>query len=511
MSTIRSSAGVGAANVRAGLTGGRRDVTGTLFQVLLLASLLFSLAVLLVLVVDVLEKALPVFADRGIGFLTSPLSSNPAKAGVGQGIIGTVVLAGIVAVVAFPIGLATAIYLEEYASDTRFTRFIQINIRNLAGVPSVVYGLLGLSVFVAFFNSIDGTGNGRNIVAGGLALAVLVLPIVIITSIEALRAVPNTIREAGYGVGASRWEVTSQLVLPAARPGILTGTVLALSRALGETAVLVIAGAVLGSFSGLSISTLFTGSYTALPMIVYDWSRKPQDAFRDNAAAAIVVLLAITLFANVVAIYPPQPFRADLVMSDHPGDAPMIELATPPAAAGTPSDPAVAHEPPEPVLRLENVHFYYSSFRAVKDITLEFAPRRITALIGPSGCGKSTLLRTFNRMNDLIPGTRVEGEGPLPRPGPVREGRGRGRGPAPHRHGLPEGQPVPEVDLRQRGLRPPDQRLQGRPRRPRGGQPQARRALERRQGQAQGSQAWRSPAASSSACASPGRSRPTRT
>ena len=303
MSTIRSSAGVGAANVRAGLTGGRRDVTGTLFQVLLLASLLFSLAVLLVLVVDVLEKALPVFADRGIGFLTSPLSSNPAKAGVGQGIIGTVVLAMIVAVVAFPIGLATAIYLEEYASDTRFTRFIQINIRNLAGVPSVVYGLLGLSVFVAFFNSIDGTGNGRNIVAGGLALAVLVLPIVIITSIEALRAVPNTIREAGYGVGASRWEVTSQLVLPAARPGILTGTVLALSRALGETAVLVIAGAVLGSFSGLSISTLFTGSYTALPMIVYDWSRKPQDAFRDNAAAAIVVLLAITLFANVVAIY----------------------------------------------------------------------------------------------------------------------------------------------------------------------------------------------------------------
>ncbi len=130
----------------------------------------------------------------------------------------------------------------------------------------------------------------------------LVLPIVIITSIEALRAVPNTIREAGYGVGASRWEVTSKLVLPAARPGIMTGTVLALSRALGETAPLVIAGAVLGSFSGLNLGNLFSGPYTALPMIVYDWSRKPQDAFRADAAAAIVVLLALTLFANVIAI-----------------------------------------------------------------------------------------------------------------------------------------------------------------------------------------------------------------
>ena len=206
------------------------------------------------------------------------------------------------AVLAFPFGLATAIYLEEYASDTKLTRFIQINIRNLAGVPSVVYGLLGLSVFVAFMNTLDDKGSGRNILAGGLTLAVLVLPIVIITSIEALRAVPNTIREAGYGVGASRWEVTRQLVIPSAAPGILTGTVLALSRALGETAPLILAGAVLGSFSGLSISTLFTGSYTALPVIVYDWSRKPQEAFRADAAAAIVVLLVITLAANVIAI-----------------------------------------------------------------------------------------------------------------------------------------------------------------------------------------------------------------
>jgi len=242
-----------------------------------------------------------VFAERGTDFLTSSLSSNPAKAGVAQGIIGTAILGVIVAVTAFPFGLATATYLEEYSGEGRLTRFIQINIRNLAGVPSVVYGLLGLSVFVALFQSL-GIGTGRNILAGGATLAVLVLPIVIITSIEALRAVPNALREAGYGVGASRWEVTRQLVLPAAAPGVLTGTVLALSRALGETAPLILAGAVLGSFSA-SIDQVLTGPYTAMPVIVYDWSRKPQEAFRADAAAAIIVLLAITLFANAVAIY----------------------------------------------------------------------------------------------------------------------------------------------------------------------------------------------------------------
>jgi phosphate transport system permease protein len=166
----------------------------------------------------------------------------------------------------------------------------------------VVYGLLGLSVFVALFESL-GMGNGRNVLAGGATLAVLVLPIVVITAIEALRAVPIAIREAGYGVGASRWEVTRQLVLPAATPGVLTGTVLALSRALGETAPLLLAGAVLGSFSGITIERVFTGSYTALPVIVYDWSRRPQEGFRADAAAAIVALLVITLFANAIAIY----------------------------------------------------------------------------------------------------------------------------------------------------------------------------------------------------------------
>jgi phosphate transport system permease protein len=243
-----------------------------------------------------------VFAERGTDVLTAPLSSNPARAGVGQGIVGTAILGVVVSLVAFPFGIATAVYLEEYAADTRLTRFIQVNIRNLAGVPSVVYGLLGLSVFVGLFGALT-DGSGRNVLAGGATLAVLVLPIVVITSVEALRAVPDAIREAGYGVGASRWEVTRSLVLPSAAPGVLTGTVLALSRALGETAPLVLAGAVMGSFSGGgSIADKFTGSYTALPVIVYDWSRKPQDEFRALAAAAIVVLLVITLLANGIAI-----------------------------------------------------------------------------------------------------------------------------------------------------------------------------------------------------------------
>ena len=301
MTTIASAGKTTSAAVREGLVGHRRDVSGTVFLVLLLGSLLFSLAILFVLLADVMSKGLPVFAERGTDFLTSPLSSNPATAGVAQGIIGTAILGVIVAVTAFPFGLATATYLEEYAGEGRLTRFIQINIRNLAGVPSVVYGLLGLSVFVALFQSL-GMGTGRNILAGGATLAVLVLPIVIITSIEALRAVPMAIREAGYGVGASRWEVTRQLVLPAAAPGVLTGTVLALSRALGETAPLILAGAVLGSFSA-SMDQLLTGPYTAMPVVVYDWARRPQEAFRADAAAAIIVLLAITLFANAIAIY----------------------------------------------------------------------------------------------------------------------------------------------------------------------------------------------------------------
>lgn len=280
----------------------RPDYAGLVFAGLMLVALLFTLAVLMALIVDQLGRGGPVFRDRGVEFLGASLSSNPANAGVVQGLLGTALLAVMVALIAFPIGIMTAIYLEEYAPLNAVTRIIDVNIRNLAGVPSVVYGLLGLAVFVAAFKVL-GFGTGRNILSGGLTLAVLILPLVIITSAEALRSVPNSLREGGFGAGASRWQVVHQLVLPSAMPGILTGTVLALSRALGETAPLIVAGAVLGSFStGGTIGDVFGGSYTALPVIVFDWSRKSQDEFRGLTSAAILVLLAVTVVANSTAI-----------------------------------------------------------------------------------------------------------------------------------------------------------------------------------------------------------------
>ena len=288
------------------LRGGGTDWRGLIFQGLLALALLFSLTVLMVLLVDVLLSSAPVFAARGLDFLTSPTSSLPTKSGVAQGIQGSFLVVLIVIVTAFPVGLMTAVYLEEYAPANRLTRFISINIRNLAGVPSIVYGLLGLALFVGAFKAlgIGQAGNGRIVFAGGLTMATLVLPIVIITSAEAIRAVPNAIREAGYGVGASKWQVTGKLVLPAALPGILTGVVLSLSRALGETAPLILAGAVLGSYSsgGKDLAEQLFGAYTALPMIIFDWTKESAPEFQELAAAGIVVLLVITLIANAIAI-----------------------------------------------------------------------------------------------------------------------------------------------------------------------------------------------------------------
>ena len=206
-----------------------------------------------------------------------------------------------VAVVAFPLGIAAAVYLEEYAPDTRVTRFIASSIRNLAGVPSVVYGLLGLALFVQLLAPVTG---GRTLMSGGLTLAILVLPIVVITSAEALRAVPVSIREAAYGVGATRWEVVRGHVLPYAAPGILTGTVLSFARALGETAPLLLIGGAPGFFATGDQGVIETvrGPYTALPAIVFNWSRESFREFGDLAAAAIVVLLAVLLLVNGTAI-----------------------------------------------------------------------------------------------------------------------------------------------------------------------------------------------------------------
>jgi phosphate transport system permease protein len=252
--------------------------------------------VLVVLVGDILIRSFPVFTERPIEFLTSPLSSRPARAGIVQGILGSVVLMGFVAAIALPLGIGAAVYLEEYARDTWLARIIRTNIRNLAGVPSIVYGLLGLAMFVSAL------GLGKSLIAGGLTLAVLVLPIAVITTSEALRAVPNSIREAAFGVGATRWETVRSHVVPYAAPGILTGTILSLARAFGETAPLLMVGAIAGTFSSGGIGDMLTGSYTALPTIVFNWSGQPQDEFRALTSAAIVVLLVVILLVNASAI-----------------------------------------------------------------------------------------------------------------------------------------------------------------------------------------------------------------
>jgi phosphate transport system permease protein len=244
-----------------------------------------------------------VFTERGlISFMTSPISSNPLNAGIGQALFGSIVLMLFVAILAIPIGIASAVYLEEYASDNAATRFINTTVRNLAGVPAVVYGLLGIAVFVVLLADVTG---GPSIISGGFTLAIVVLPIVIISSAEALRAVPMSIREAGFGVGATKWEVIRSHVIPYAMPGILTGTILTIGRAFGETAPLLLVGAVTGFFSvaaNASVVDRLQGPYTALPTIIFSWSRQPRPEFRELTAAAIIVLLVLVLIINALAI-----------------------------------------------------------------------------------------------------------------------------------------------------------------------------------------------------------------
>lgn len=287
------------------LRGRRLQPAQAAFRWALLSCLLVSLAVLVVLMVDVVRDAWPVLVDRGFDFFRAGLSRTASSAGIGQGIKGSLTLAAIIAVIAFPLGIGSAVYLEEYARDTRFTRAIVVTVRNLAGVPSIVYGILGLAIFVQAMGSILGspTVGGRSVLAGGLTLAVLVLPIIIITAQEALRAVPSGIREAAYGVGATPWEAIRHHVLPYAAPGILTGTILALARGIGETAPLILVGATTGflTTSGGFFEQLREG-YTALPMVVFAWAKERAD-FRPLAAAAILVLVLLIFLVNAVAIW----------------------------------------------------------------------------------------------------------------------------------------------------------------------------------------------------------------
>ena len=243
-------------------------------------------------------------------FITSPQSSVPEFAGVRTAIFGSLWVILIVLVVSLPLGVGAAIYLEEYASDTWVNRLIETNINNLAGVPSIIYGMLGLAIFVrvlepltsgAIFGGVDPTtANGRTVLSAGLTLALLVLPLIIINSREAIRAVPGSLRQASYGLGATKWQTTWHHVLPNALPGILTGTILSISRAIGETAPLVVIGA--STFIVTDPDGPFS-KFTTLPIQIYQWTSRPQAEFRNIAAAAILVLLILLLTLNASAVF----------------------------------------------------------------------------------------------------------------------------------------------------------------------------------------------------------------
>jgi phosphate transport system permease protein len=296
------------AMVKQSLSGRGRDRAGTLFAWLLMLALLLSLLVLAVLLWDVIADSLSVWTDRSFGdFVASQLSANPDVAGIWQAFYGSLLLMVFVIVFAVPTGVASAIYLEEYAVDNRISRTINAAIRNLAGVPSIVYGILGLAIFVKLLGEVTGPGvEGRSLVSGGLTLAVLVLPIVIITTAEALRAVPNSIREGAFGVGATRFQAIRYHVLPVAAPGIFTGTILSIARAFGEAAPLLLVGGITTFFqSGADSAFLdvLQGRFSAMPVLVFSWARLPQEGFRALTAALIVVMLVVLLMINFTAIY----------------------------------------------------------------------------------------------------------------------------------------------------------------------------------------------------------------
>ena len=227
-------------------------------------------------------------------FLNSFPSRFPEKAGIKSALVGTLWLVSFTALIAIPTGVLAAIYLEEYAPKNRLTHFIEINIANLAGVPSIVFGILGLAIFVRFF------GLGRSVIAGALTMSLLILPVIIIAAKEAIRSVPNSLRLAAFALGATRWQVVRAHVLPSALPGILTGIILALSRAIGETAPLIMIGA-LTFVAFLPESPM--DEFTALPIQIFNWTARPQETFHELAAGGIIVLLAVLLLMNAVAVY----------------------------------------------------------------------------------------------------------------------------------------------------------------------------------------------------------------
>jgi phosphate transport system permease protein len=262
-----------------------------IFKLLAMACTIFVLAVLVILILDIVLKG---YNRLSPDFFKNLPSRHPEKAGIVTAMAGMVSLIFFTIIIALPVGILAAIYLEEYGNRNRFARFIEINIANLAGVPSVIYGILGLTIFVRLL------GMGNSLIAGALTLALLILPIIIVSTREAIKAVPNSLREASYGMGATKWQTIRRVIVPSAMGGILTGTILSMSRAVGETAPLLVIGAL------VYVPFLPEGptdQFTTLPIQVYNWVSRPQEAFIANAAAGIIVLLLITFLLNGFAIY----------------------------------------------------------------------------------------------------------------------------------------------------------------------------------------------------------------
>jgi phosphate transport system permease protein len=270
---------------------GLRHLKGRLLLAAGVAAVSISLLSLVALLMDSFVDGLPYL---NWGFVTSYPSRFPDQAGILPALFGTIWVVGLTALFSFPLGVFAAVYLEEYAPKNRLTDLIQLNIANLAGVPSIVYGLLGLGLFV------QSLAMGRVILAGALTMTLLILPVIIITSREAIRSVPKEYREGGFALGATRWQVTRQIVLPEAFPGILTGTILALSRAIGEAAPM-IAIAALAYVRFLPTSPL--DRFTVMPIQIYNWINVPRVEFRELAAAGIIILLVVLLAMNSVAIF----------------------------------------------------------------------------------------------------------------------------------------------------------------------------------------------------------------
>ncbi|MFC7783276.1 MULTISPECIES: phosphate ABC transporter permease PstA [unclassified Rossellomorea] len=267
-----------------------RLMVNSVFKGLFFLATLFGLVVLSVLLYRVFTQGIG-YLD--LQFLQSVGSRFPEKAGIYAAFIGTIWLMCVVVVVSFIIAVGTAIYLEEYAKQNKVNKFIKVNISNLAGVPSVVFGLLGLTIFARAF------ALGQSVLAAGLTMSLLILPVIIVAAQEAIRSVPRELRDASYGMGATKWQTITRVVLPAAIPGILTGSILAFSRAIGETAPLVVIG--------VPTILLFTpgsvlDTFTALPMQIYDWTKRPQADFHDVAAAGIIILLGLLLLMNSIAV-----------------------------------------------------------------------------------------------------------------------------------------------------------------------------------------------------------------